>query len=126
MKDKKKIITIIRWTERIWGLMSIAFMLFMAAGHIFGSEQQNINSFTFTDMLTLTFYPTGVLLGLIIAWKWDGIGGIIAIGSIIGLYVLRPVLILDPLIGALAAPGLLFLIYQLFLKGQKETKMGTI
>jgi len=78
MKDKKKIITIIRWTERIWGLMSIAFMLFMAAGHIFGSEQQNINSFTFTDMLTLTFYPTGVLLGLIIAWKLEGLGGIIA------------------------------------------------
>jgi len=69
----------------------------------------------------LVFFPTGVLTGLFLAWKWEGTGGIATIGSIIGLYVLRPDLILDPLIASLVAPGVLFLIYWLLSRKQTET-----
>ncbi|HHZ65933.1 MAG TPA: hypothetical protein EYN38_11640 [Flavobacteriales bacterium] len=119
MKNKKQIANIIRWTARIWSLLSLAFMLFMVGGHIFGSEPQSI--IDMKDLLMLVFFPTGVLTGLFLAWKWEGTGGIATIGSIIGLYVLRPDLILDPLIASLVAPGVLFLIYWLLSRKQTET-----
>lgn len=122
MKTEKPINTIIRWIARIWSLLSIAFILYMVIGHLFGSEPQTINSTK--DILAFSFFPTDVLIGLLIAWKWEGLGGIITIGSVAGLYVLRPDLIGNLLIGAVAAPGILFLVYWIMVRQKRETRFN--
>ena len=112
MNNSHLSITIL-WIARISSLGSIAFLLFMVGGHLFGSEPSS-GTPTFGEMIALSFFPLGVIIGLITAWKWDGLGGMIAVGSIIGfhltMFMLHEKPSFDPLIDALAAPGLLFLL----------------
>ena len=85
----------------------------MVGGHLFGSEPLS-GTPTFGEMIALSFFPLGVIIGLITAWKWDGLGGMIAVGSIIGfhltMFMLHEKPSFDLLIDALASPGLLFLL----------------
>lgn len=111
MKNTNQLTKVIRIIARVWAVLGIAFLLFMILGHIFGSEPQQVNGMN--DVLSLAFFPTGVLIGLLLAWRWDGLGGIITIASMIGLYILRPDLTFDLFTLALAVPGVLFLVYWL-------------
>jgi len=123
-KNKNRKVVIIRWIARIWSIASIAFLLFMVIGHLFGSEQSNPP--TFGEMVGLFFFPLGVFIGLIIAWKWEGLGGMIAIGSIICFHVTMLItggsLDINPFIDGVAASGLLFLVCWLLSRGRLETK----
>ena len=121
MNNNQLSITIL-WIARISSLGSIAFLLFMVGGHLFGSEPSS-GTPTFGEMIALSFFPLGVIIGLITAWKWDGLGGMIAVGSIISfhltMFILHEKPSFDPLIDALAAPGLLFLL-SWFLSSQSD------
>lgn len=123
-KNKNRTVTIIRWIARIWSIASIAFLLVMVIGHLFGSEQSNPP--TFGEMVGLFFFPFGVFIGLIIAWKWEGLGGMIAIGSIIGFHmtmlILGRSLDINPFIDGVAAPGFLFLICWFLSRGRLKIK----
>lgn len=88
----------------------------MVGAHVFGAlfGPEGAGEFDFnstTEMIMFFFFPVCTLIGLSIAWKWDGLGGMITIGGIIGLFILRPDLITSLFIIGLAAPGLLFLTY---------------
>jgi hypothetical protein len=107
--NKNRILTIVLWIARIWGTISAAFLLFMVGAHIVGEGIGTFNSLS--EIVQFLLFPCGVCEGLIIAWKWEGLGGFITTGSIITLYVLRPDLISAVFITVLAAPGLLFLIH---------------
>lgn len=125
MKNKKRIATIIRWTARIWGSLNLAFLVFMVGAHIISAlfVPEEAGEFDFdstTEMITFLFFPVSTLIGLSIAWKWDGLGGMITIGGIIGLFILRPDLITSLEIIGLAAPGLLFLTYWLLSRGKNK------
>ena len=112
---------IILWVARLASLPSIAYMVFMMYAHLFGTEPHN--SSTSGEMVALLFFPTGVVMGLLIAWLWDGIGGMITIGSIVAFHTTMLVLHgksdFDLLIDGLAAPGLLFLFYWLLSRNRK-------
>jgi hypothetical protein len=112
---------IILWTARIWSILSISFMLIMIAGHIFGSEPQVFNGTS--ELLAMIFFPVGVLIGLILAWKWEGIGGIMSVVCISGLYIIRPELIFT-WISLLAAPGLLFFAHWLMSMKATQAKLN--
>ena len=58
--------------------------------------------------------------GLILAWKWEGLGGLIAIGCAIAFSVTIQEYSL--LIVLMAAPALLFLVCWLLSRGLGETK----
>ena len=125
MENKKRISNIILRIARIWGSLSLAFLLFMVGAHIIGSltgaeESSGFNSTS--EMVTFfLFFPVGTLIGLSIAFKWPGLGGLITVGGMIGLKIIRPDLIFVPMIDALMAPGLLYLIYWYLSRSQKET-----
>lgn len=113
MDDVRKndwIVITIRWIARIWGSIGAAFLLFMTIGSLLGPE----NLPTFGEWIQLLFFPFGVSIGLIAAWKWEGVGGLIAIGSVIVFHgtmlISHGRLDLNPFIDGIAAPGLLFLI----------------
>lgn len=112
MKDQTTTMKIIRLLARTGSLLCLGFLLFMLGGHLFGSgesmEMRNPG-----ELLAFLLFPLSTILGLTIAWKWEGIGGMITITSIAGLFILRPDLLSSLLIFLLALPGILFLIYWL-------------
>jgi len=120
MKNKKSL-TILIWTARIWGAISLAFLLFMVGAHLvealFVSKKPIGEGFNSTaEMISFLFFPIGIMIGLGIALKWHRIGGLITLISIICFHIYRPDLILDPMIDGLAMPGLLFFIYSFLRK----------
>ena len=102
MKRKKRIASILRWTARILGSLSLAVLFYMIVGHLLGSEESAGNGHS----ISFLFFPVSTIIGLSVAWKWDGIGGLITIGGIIGFHLFRPDLFPDLMIDGLAIPGL--------------------
>jgi hypothetical protein len=129
MKSKKRIATIIRLIARIWSSLFLLFLLFMVGAHVidalFGPEGTGDGGFRSTGEM-LTFYlcfPVGTMIGLAIAWKWEGLGGLITVGGFIGLFIMRPNLISNPYMVGMGICGLLFLVYWVLTRGpQLETE----
>jgi len=115
MKSKKQIATIIRWIARIWGSVSLVIMLFMVGAHLLATitgKGEPIGHFkSVSEMVSFAFFPLSIILGLGIALKWEGLGGLITIAGIIGFHIMRPDLIFDLMIEGLAAPGIFYILY---------------
>ena len=97
----------IRWLARILSIASISFISFMVIAHIVGEEFGTFNSSS--EVIQFLFFPSGVYIGMIIAWKWEGLGGLITTISIITFHILGYSYSLDFWIDGLSTPGLLFL-----------------
>ncbi len=113
MKNQKRIATIIRLIARIWGSLILLFLLIFVGAHVLGGEgsaDSGFNSAGERLIFYLTF-PVGTMVGLAIAWKWEGLGGLITSGSIIGLFIMRPDLISGLFFVGMGLIGLLYLIY---------------
>ena len=112
-KNQNRFVTIIRWIARIWSILSLAFLLLFFGASIFSSI--GTATFVFKDVLQFVFFPIGLAIGLILAWKWEGLGGIIAIASIIAFHLQMLVVHGKPDFGLffelLTAPGILFILY---------------
>lgn len=100
----------LRWVARIWSLASIGFILAFALG---GGEPSP-RGLTSQELALFFFFPTGVCLGMILAWRWEGLGGAVTVASLLGFYLLHRVVSGGYPTGfwfaVLAAPGLLFLL----------------
>lgn len=122
MKNQKKTANIIRWIARIWGTSILAFVLFLLFTHIFGTEEGD-NGFNNTrELISFIFFPCSIIIGLAIAMKWDGLGGLITTIGMIGLFITRFDLISDPFfICGITPTGILFIVYWYLSKGQTET-----
>jgi len=123
MKDRTKTENIIRWIARIWGTAILAFVLFFVVAHIFGSEGSE-GSGGIRDIKEAIVAISGIIAitGLAFALKWEGIGGLLTTLGLIGLFILRPDLISNPyIIGGIAPPGILYLIYWYLTKGRTGT-----
>ena len=91
MKDEKYVIvhkdqklTILRWIARIWSYIVVAFIVLFVGAHLLGSEGIGLE---LDDAIAFAFFPIGLTVGLIIAWWKEGLGGIIATGSIIAFHL---------------------------------------
>ncbi|MBA7665446.1 hypothetical protein ES703_73516 [subsurface metagenome] len=110
-KNKKHLVNIIRRIARVWSLLSIVFVLVIVIGHIFSPEDVLP---TIGEWVGILFFPFGVILGLTLSWKWEGLGAMITIGSLIGIYItiliIRGCLPKGPFFVLFATPGFFFLI----------------
>ena len=103
---------ILRWIARICALLSIGFVLLFLFG-----EGLTVNGVwpTPVEWIGLLFFPFGLALGLLIAWRYELLGGVVAAGSIVAFYLWSYVVHGDfprgPYILLLALPALLFLIF---------------
>ena len=69
-----RIATILRWTARILGTLFVSLILVFAVGE--GVPHPSM----LTARDKLMFLALGVMLtGLVLAWKWAGIGGLLAL-----------------------------------------------
>ncbi|NIN68678.1 MAG: hypothetical protein GTO63_29025 [Anaerolineae bacterium] len=102
---------IIRWIARGWTIASIGFVLLILIGEILFPHTEA--SFRLRDVILFVFFPIGTFAGMILAWRWELLGGALTVASMAGFYLaLR---IMDdrfprgPYFLLIAAPGFLFL-----------------
>lgn len=124
---RKTILSIVLWTARVWGSLSLAFLLFFVGAHIIGSLTgggDGIGGFNSTsELVSFLFFPVCTIIGLGLAWKWEGWGGLITTGGIIGFHIITPGILFNLMINGLAAPGLLFLIYWFLARYKKKNEI---
>lgn len=117
---------------RIWGSLILLFLLFFVGAHVIGEQfapgETGDGGFkSLGEMLSFYMcFPVGTMIGLAIAWKWEGLGGLITTGGIIGLFIMRPDLISDLLFIGIGVIGLLFLVYWVLARGRQFETMETV
>jgi hypothetical protein len=116
MPSKNNTLKIILWIARILGTITIIYLLFMSIGEFFSSEKTGTGLISTLDVLSLIFFPLSTIIGLALSYKWEGVGGIITVGGMIGLNIIRPDIASNLLISAFAIPGLLYIIYSVWSK----------
>jgi hypothetical protein len=120
MKNQSKIANIIRWIARIWGTSILIFVLFFVLADIFGTEKSG----GIRGVKEAISAISGIIaiIGLAIALKWEGLGGLLIILGLTGLFFVRFDLISNPyIIGGIAHPGILYLVYRYLTKEQAKT-----
>lgn len=115
MKNKYQPAQSIRLIARIWVTISLAFLVFFVGAHLIDSlsgDGDPLGNFkSESEMISFAFFPLSLIIGLAIAWKWEGLGGFITIDEIIGFHIMRPDLLFNVMIDGLAAPGLFYIVY---------------
>jgi hypothetical protein len=100
----------LRWTARLLALMLASLVLLMAIGEGFNPGRLT----TAELILTVPFFV--VWIGLLLGWRWEGIGGILVVAGVAGFYLIHfaqtgfgrfPMGWVFPM---MAAPGVLFLV----------------
>lgn len=96
-------------TARIWGFISMLFLTFMLAAHIFGEEIMNFTNRK--ELFIFLFFPMGIIFGLFVSYRSAITGGIICSISILLSCFMLPELIRSFYYLFSVFPGILFLIY---------------
>lgn len=88
MKDgptvKPRVIFVVRRIAKIWSAASVGFALLVIAGELIYPHAPPPS--TVRDLVGLFLFPFGVCVGMILAWRWEGLGGSITLGSLLGFY----------------------------------------
>ena len=113
----------VTWVARIWSLASIAFVLAFLFGE--GLSAHGAKP-TATEWIGLALWPASVVVGLVVAWFRKGLGGAIAVGSLIAFYVWnlleRATFPRGPYFLLVAAPGILFLLSSLLSQSRQQMR----
>ena len=109
----QKLIKIIRWVARVWAALMAAFILFMAVGDAAMEGPGPLFQLTFRESLQMGAFII-VFVGLILAWKWEKLGGWMIIAGMAAFYMLDYAFSGNfprgPFFLIIATPGILFLI----------------
>ena len=121
MKHSVTITNGIHWVARIWGSLIVVFILFFLTMEAFGSESTAPGFLNYREIVTFIFFPMSTVIGLVIALKWEGLGGLIATVGIVMLFVLRPdLLVAFIFVAGRSPPGILYLIYWYLRRGDSN------
>jgi len=114
-------LTVLRWVARGSSVLLVAVVLLMA---VLPDPYREPRPLRLDEIVGLAFFPWGVLVGTLLAWRWPRVGGLIAVGSVVALYASQFILrgyfpfsawLLLPL-----TPALLFLLLS-FLEPRRAT-----
>ena len=83
----------LRWITRISSSLIIAFSIFMFIGYRLFPESGEPASLSTSDIIGLSIVGIG-FLGLIVAWKWELIGGIISLTAFVGSAIIFPLILI--------------------------------
>ena len=127
-KDKPGIANLsIKWIARVLSILCIGFILLMFIGSGL-QEGFNPSQFTFRDVIGLFFFPFGICVGMVIAWRWEGLGGIITIGSLLFFYaslrIMNGRFPRGPYFIILSSPGILFLLSWIITVVRKKSSLS--
>ena len=100
---------VLRLSARVLSVLALGVVVLFATG-----EGLNLWQFSGRELVLFLFFPVGVCLGMGLAWRWEGLGGAITVGSLAAFYLVHRLTSSSFPRGfgivALAAPGFLFLL----------------
>lgn len=103
-------LAIIELVARVGSVASITLLLLIFLGE--GSRTSQISR---NEWIGLSFFPLGVVIGMVIAWWKEGVGAVLSVGSLIGFYFVYGYLLENHIGGwwfvIFASPGFLFLVH---------------
>ncbi len=122
MSQSKRLATVILWIARLTGTAIVIFVLFYLIMDLMGSEESFSEGLGSTDdLIAFICFPLSTIVGLSLAWKREGLGGLISTLGFICLFVVRTDLASSPVMTVMALPGLLYLVYWIISKKSKKT-----
>lgn len=77
----KRSVVVLRWLARFGSVASAALLLLFLFG-----EEMDPGQLTAADILALLFFPFGVVAGMLLAWRWETLGGAITVLSLLAFY----------------------------------------
>jgi hypothetical protein len=103
---------VVSWTARGLSLCSAFVLLLFVFGE---SEAFPVREIRAVEWLGLILFPVGVVVGFVVGWWKEGLGGGISVGSLLAFYFVFVFLMNEKLTDGLwflvfAFPGFLFLI----------------
>lgn len=102
---------LIRWIAKVWSIASVGLILLIFIGE---ALQPTAPLPTSQERVGLLLFPVGVCLGMIVAWRREGLGGFITAGSLLAFYAMMRAVSGEfprgPFFALFAAPGILFLV----------------
>ena len=85
----------------------------MLVAFIVGSLQDGERMATLTEAIGFTFFPVGVMIGMLLGWRYELTGGLITVLSLVGFYLWHLTVSGDLATGPwfliFASPGFLYL-----------------
>ncbi|HLA97998.1 MAG TPA: hypothetical protein VJL34_06060 [Anaerolineales bacterium] len=120
-KTTSRAAKLVRWVARLLSLLVLGFALLI----FLEPEPNAVEPLPLKDWIELGFYGLA-LLGLLLAWRWEGLGGAIAILGVLGnnvaFLILRGYWMGGLLIPAffVSLPGILFLVYWAMTRNMAE------
>jgi hypothetical protein len=75
---------VVRWLARGLSLVSLGMLLLFMFGEGFNPFRMEPRE----ALLTL-FFPIGVMIGLLLGWRFEGMGGAVALVSLLGFYAVH-------------------------------------
>ena len=113
-------LAVIELLARVGSIASITLLLMLFAG-----EGLHPSHVTARQWVGLFFFPIGIMIGMVIAWWKEGVGGAITLGSLLAFYLVYGYLMRYHIAGwafvVFASPGFLFLLH--WLLGRKTHPM---
>ena len=114
-------LAVIELVARVGSIASITLLLMLFAG-----EGLHPSQVAPREWVGLVFFPTGVIIGMAVAWWKEGVGSLVTLGSLLAFYVVYGYLMRNHLGGwafvVFASPGFLFLLHWL-LSGTEEKQV---
>ena len=103
-------IMVLRWFARMWGLVVILFVGWFLFMHLFSDDPGSLQLDGAFEVFRFTCFPLSLLAGLMLAWKFELFGGLLAAGGILAFHAGNLVVLgqaeFDWLITGFAIPGL--------------------
>ena len=103
-------LAIIELLARVGSIASITLLVMIFFGE--GSRPGEISR---EEWIGLTFFPLGVVIGMVVAWWKEGVGSVLTVGSLIGFYIVYGYVLENHIGGwwffVFASPGFLFLVH---------------
>lgn len=105
----------LRWTARILSIASISLLFFFLIGEGFEFSKVELK-----EWLGLLFFPLGLVIGLLMSWKNEGLGAVVSLVSLLAFYLIYGLLIYGRIwqgwaFLVFAIPSFLFFVYWLLL-----------
>ncbi len=102
----------LKWLARALSVAAVGAIVLFAFG-----EGAHLSRLTASELVLFLFFPLGVCLGMVVAWRWEGAGSGITIASLAAFYaahrLVSPGFPRGFAFAALASPAFLFLLHWL-------------
>lgn len=110
MRNQKYIRKSILWMARIWGSLIIVFIMVFLIAHILEKEPSGEGISGTKELITFIFFPILTVIGLVLAYKREGLGGLVASLALITAMSLNSIIDLK-FVFLIFPPGVLYLVY---------------